>query len=337
MESSKNDDSVEENYKLFRRAVRLGNLTIARRTMLSILDMGLEHRIAFCQRLYNVMTEDIGPANPSLIITVDNMLNADEFNIKDPSSIETIEKVVRILVDSPKSNVLVWMSGMMNGCDFPQEYEDIIPALRRYLLNLSQYLEESEENSLATVERILRFDDLNTYYTVTKSQWSILCSDHSRPKLIKYYRRICHQVWIPIIFHVLNKQKSQQVANLVCHLYYIACVRDGPFSFRSTRPTHRCVIYAIWAIFHPNEVEETWDNRIFEISHSGEVEELGECGDSTEDLIFVDRQINNLPVRLRPVENFWLDKCIDVWKTLEVLPKDEDSEDEERKDEDNEE
>jgi hypothetical protein len=251
------------------------------------------------------------------MITFDNMMN--ETVLKDLNE-ERLLKIVEILVDSPKSNIFTWVES-----SFPKRKElvpekdvtddEIFVCLKYYLAELETHLDTlgAFERAIRVSRKIYELGEKYQNFFLKTVRVKELKKIYKCTSVVKNLPRIQHQFWLPLISYAANKLKNQNVADLVCHLYYITCVRLGPLSFRDRHVEFSHWIHAVWAIFNVEEIETTWVDRIFPPSLESD-EDLPPCGESVSDEIFIGRRINNLPPRLIKEENKWLEKCFKIWQ-----------------------
>jgi hypothetical protein len=309
--------STEDSFLLFRRAVRMGDIPIA----LSLMPKASKSRLQFCRDLYLILSEDIGPANPSLFIDVDNMISS--ISLDDTKA---LKEIVEILTRSLKSNIFTWISGVMilnadNKIAPDMNKDEVFMCLRCYLSNLDQYLLDRLFEK--AVETSFKIRDLYTAYpdfVITTELWKKLKLEYPCPVIVKHLSSIHHQFWIPMISHVIHRNGSQKLANLVCHIYYTTCVRIGPLTFRDIMANSCHWIHAIWAICNDEIIETTWDERIPAKSPMKEHNlDLKQCGDSLEDVIYIHLRNTNVPHRLIKDENRWLDRFLDTCNNLKYI------------------
>lgn len=245
----------DENSSAFQKAVRRSENREACLRALEALKTNHECSINLAKRMLVIASEDIGCANPSLILMVDDLIGPD----KDELDIPSLVLAADLLASSPKSRILDWAIH-----SFPQEFivqrsEDDLTALQMSLINLDEFL--SEKNFEASAEEACRIAALgrNSKTSLQKVEWKKLLALFNNPSLAKHYKKLGSSFWLP----VLNRAErcgSQKVCDLVHRLYNIGCSRSLPKAL-SMRNDDSCLLFwmhAIWSLCNVGQVEETW-------------------------------------------------------------------------------
>ena len=214
-------------------------------------------------------SEDIGPANPTLILMVDSMLSVDIPRLDHANQMAVVQ-AIEILAKSPKDRLFDWVC-----CSWPSvhsqsppsgvthPYEDVHQNLRYHLSALETHLQEKEFDYACGVAGQLHFlAEQNPKHKIAKADWTKLKKQFRGPPVFTHLAGLACQIWLPILTAAVETTKSQMTCNLVCNLYHIACTRSGRFQFRGKDGFNLFIVHAIWAICHPSEVERTWYTQI---------------------------------------------------------------------------
>ncbi len=255
---------VDENSSSCQKAVRRSNFHEAGQRLMEALFTGPLVETNILKRLFIYASEDIGPANPSLIMMIDNLLDVDNKTCNPGNQVFAM-RAIELLAKSPKDRLFDWMCGSIEQLSYNNisydmlTSDDTFTCLRTCLMKLETALQDG--NMVIAHEmagQIYLLDQVKTDFKLTTEHVTILKGDIKGPKIFKKFAKISSQFWLPVLAVAVNDSKSQKICNLVCYLYQIACRRSGRFQFRGKNGMLLFWMHAIWVLCHKDEVIETW-------------------------------------------------------------------------------
>jgi hypothetical protein len=240
---------------------------------------GPKCKIDFFRQLFLLCSKDIGPANPSLIVLIDKLIDADSPVLDTITEIDVLN-CVELVTKSPKDRTIDFLKHL-----YSQRYKITNPPkvprdeiYQRVLFLMHGIRSGMEERSLEVM-----ISPCCDIYAMQKAYPDFVFSEHEFRNLrVEFhaptitstqYRYLWTIVWLPILGYIIDRAKSeendipnellQKVLNLVCTLYNIACRRSYKVSFRSKPENLIFVIHALHAYVHYRTIEDTWwhDNR----------------------------------------------------------------------------
>jgi hypothetical protein len=224
---------------------------------------GIKCRTNILRRLFIYASEDIGPAKPSLILLLDDILSVD-----NPAEYYNTEEVfllaLQILTKSPKSRLLDWMchSTMRSSI----ETNDIYNTAEMLMFHIEDALKEKDMDRAVKYTSIFTtFAEQYSVHTITKAHFEKWRGKFGVPKIGRHYTKMSTVFWLPVLGVAYALTESLNTCILVCRLYNIACTRSKKFEFRYKEGNDLFKMHAIWALCHPKEVEATW---VFDQKHS---------------------------------------------------------------------
>lgn len=200
------------------------------------------------KRMLIYCSEDIGPAHPGLIVTVDDLL--------EKNTLTSLLQAIYLMASAYKDRTLDWMC-----CAYSLDVNDVVP-LHELASTLTTRVHELYN---ALTERRFNAACYHTCYLFglymhhknyavhrdLLKRWKT--QFHSRAKI---YNRIGSLVWLPILGHVRD-DLPQSIQSLVHRLYVIACERSGPLQFRNKGTDGLLfAMHAIYALCFPNRVSQ---------------------------------------------------------------------------------
>lgn len=217
---------------------------------------GVKCRTNILRRLFIYASEDIGPANPSLILLLDDILAVD-----DPAELYNTEEVfllaLQILVKSPKSRLLDWMCHSTLTSTI--ETTDVYDAAETLMFHIEDALKERDMDRASKYTSIFAsFAEQYVGYTVTKAIYDKWRVKFGVPKIGRHYAKMSTMFWIPVLGVAYGLTESPNTCMLVCRLYNIGCTRSKRFEFRYKEGNDLFKMHAVWALCRPNEVDASW-------------------------------------------------------------------------------
>lgn len=221
------------------------------------------------RRFYIYASEDIGPANPSLILLLDDILDVD--NPEEPYHQEIIALLaLQMLVLSPKSRIFDWVSCSVTSGTF--EFDPNMPM--DSILSSIKYMLFQLEDALMEKDFVRACEWLGKYYLVfmentgskvnfshekiSKQDFDNLKNVFKAPLIAKHFVKPSELFWLPLLGAAIKEGTEIEVAILVCRLYHIASKRSGTFSFRYKDEVKLFWIHAVWVLCNQNKIKETW-------------------------------------------------------------------------------
>jgi hypothetical protein len=278
---------------------------------------GVSVEVGLLESIYAILSEDIGPANPSLII------RAHRFLETSPLDQENLATLVELMVKSPKDRLFDWIR-----CSLIFTPVTIEKNLRLLLFKLETELEDKNFGAAVKIAGQIYHLDIEDPQYIELKEWKKMRKEFEAPCVLKACRRTSGGIWLPIMR--IAMRSTQKVCNLVCYLYNVS----GRHLLQW--------IHAIWSICNPDQVTETWyeSNDLRLVSTLLSIEER---------LAFIEahrRRENIVPIPDYALENpgmehfllqgsllrnvwregrekqmKWLLKCIKVWQEKDILPK----------------
>lgn len=245
------DFAIDENCSFFQKAVRRGDFHGALQCVLEAVMSGAPVETNILKRIYVILSEDIGPANPSLIMLANALISDGRVDQ------EILAKLVELMVKSPKDRLFDWVACCVNLQTVEVEVNEVPRKLRFLLTKLETELEEQDFRSAAlTTGQIYVLGRVHPNLQLSKDDWKRLRDEFEAPSIVKRYQTLGPNFWLPVIRVAMKS--TQKVCNLVCYLHNIACARSGRFQFRGSESSLLFWIHAVWSLCHPQRVETTW-------------------------------------------------------------------------------
>jgi hypothetical protein len=225
---------------------------------IDLVNSGKMRRTHVLKRLLIIASEDVGPANPSLILFVDDLLDVDNLNAE--FNMENFLNAIDMLAISPKSRLFDWTCCSLKHPNYFFSGKDNFGILKHALIRLECSLNDRAfEEACRDLFTVHVFDMSNKFeLSFTKDQWEA-CHKmfDSPPGFRTAYKKIIAFMWLPIM-SCAKATKNQEAYNLVCRLYYIAHGRKGSISFREKSEGVLFAVHAVWAVCNTQKVKETW-------------------------------------------------------------------------------
>lgn len=226
------------------------------------------------RRLFIYASEDIGPANPSLIMLLDDILDVD--NPQNPYLQEIFPiMMLQVMTLSPKSRIFDWIACVLThqtyGFDANMPLSSMLDTITYHLLHLEDAL--SEKDFPRACEWVGRYhfffasgggkgssakDGFKGNNKIDKKDFEKLKAKFRAPPVVKHFSKPSELFWLPVLGVATKQGTSQEVTTLICRLHHLACRRSGTFSFRYAHGVILFWIHAVWAVCHPDEVIKTW-------------------------------------------------------------------------------
>lgn len=318
--------SVDENLAFFHRSVRQGDLHGALQSALEAVMTGENPEICFFRQIYVILSEDIGPANPSLIMWAHRFLSRSSVDQ------QALAMLVEMMVKSPKDRLFDWIRLTLLEKSVPINVSQITRHLRLLLLKLETELEDKNFGAAVRIAGQIYHLDIEYPQEIPKEDWVKIRKEFDAPHILKKYRRTAFSIWLPIM--KIAMQSTQKTCNLVCYLYDITTTCDKLYLLQW--------IHAIWAICNSKQVGITW-------YESSDLRLVSSLSSKDERLQFIEahrRRENIIPIQKIPIEGSfvehfilkeshlryvwkegrerqmdWLLKCIQLWKKEGTLDK----------------
>jgi len=269
------------------------------------------------RRLFIYASEDIGPANPSLILLLDDILDVDNPQNQYLQEIIPI-MILHVMTLSPKSRMFDWIADVLThqtyDFDGNMPLNSMLDTITYHLLHLEDALGEKDFPRACewlgryyyffSDERSARSSDTK----ILKTDFDKLKSKFNAPPVVKHFAKPSELFWLPVLGIAVKQGMSQEVATLVCRLHHIACRRSGTFSFRYVHGVILFWIHAVWALCNPDEIKRTWSgdqchSQIREVMDYPEVLKLcSSYSERSRDEVVVDGK------KLYPMPDYALDK-----------------------------
>ena len=212
------------------------------------------------RRLYIMAVEDIGPANPSLVVFIDDLFDPDtpRDSIKD---LRIVLDVVELLTKSYKDRTNDW-AAIPDVSALPEPMAELSEA---YLLSQLTCLKDTLqrrnfEQAAEYANRIYclhqRYPDFSLPHETSK-RWK---QSFKPGAPYRHYKKLSSQFWLPILGVASQEGANEYVCILVYRLYHLAVVRSGPLMFRNMKRSDMKLFWmqAIHSICYPENVEESW-------------------------------------------------------------------------------
>lgn len=248
-----NGFNVEENNAAFLIAVRRGWRDEALMRALEALTTNKESSYDLAKRMLVIASEEIGAANPSIIIMIDALLGPDQLEINH----DCLLLAVQLLTVSPKCRLFSWIMMTLEPQDL--DMNDDFSSLKILLINLDEYIKEGHfEGACRELCRLWKLSKTSTLH-LSKLEWEKIIMIFESPRLVKSFKSLWTCGWVPLLSRA-ERCGDQKVCNLVYKLYNIGCSRHK-LSDLSLKKFERLVVFQIhaaWALCHQNEVIETW-------------------------------------------------------------------------------
>ena len=255
------------------------------------------------RRFYIYASEDIGPANPSLILLLDDILDVD--NPDKPYHQEMVALLaLQMLVLSPKSRIFDWVSGAVISETF--QFDPNMPM--DSILSSIKYMLFQLEDALIEKDFIRASEWLGKYYLVfmentgsqvnfghekiSKQDFDNLKNVFKAPIVAKHFVKPSELFWLPVLGVATREGTETEVAILICRLCHIASKRSGTFSFRYKHEVKLFWIHAVWVLCNQDQIKETWygdqnHRQIGTLSSYDEMVKLGTIHAKRENLLGV--------------------------------------------------
>lgn len=214
------------------------------------------------KKLLLFASAEIGPANPSITLMLDDFL---EFDCQGEQWQEEIIGMLctEILTKSPKSRLFSWaISCAFDNEQFGQKFEaaELVQRVEFLLLKLEDNINERDfEGATTTLAQYRALAEANPLARLDKDWFAKWKEYFKAPVIIKSnLLKIYHQIWIPILAAACRPGVAQEVCTLCCRLYHITIGRNGAWNWRGDTNADIFCLHAIWAICNQSEVLRSW-------------------------------------------------------------------------------
>lgn len=314
---------ISENLSFFHVSVRRGDFHGALQSALEAVMTGEIAENDILKSIYVILSEDIGPANPSLIIWAHRILE------RGSPDQQALALLVERMVESPKDRLFDWVLRSLTFSPVIPEVNQVRRHFRFLLFKLETELEDKNFETAVQIAGQIHCLDIGYPKSIEEKDWKKLRREFEASVVLEKCRRTSGGIWLPIM--KIARRSNQKVCNLVFYLYRISyiCRRQCMLQW----------VHAIWSICKPDQVVETWyespDPHLVLLAE--ERLEFIEAHRRWENIIPIPNYIlDNSGVehfilqvsRLRNVrENGmeeqmeWLLKCLQVWKLAGILDK----------------
>jgi hypothetical protein len=194
---------------------------------------------------------EIGPANPSLIVMIDNLIGRDTLT----PDYSNIVLAVELLCISPKSNLFNLIYETLSLSPITQRNTNEITSVTTSLVYLESYLVDKHFQPACEEAFKLYYLKCN----IDKELWVKLSAIFENPMRAKHLRKAYATFWLPVLA-IAERCESQVVCDLIHRMYNIGCSRSKTTNI-SIRDDARILvlwIHAIWVLCNPKVVEDTW-------------------------------------------------------------------------------
>jgi len=194
---------------------------------------------------------EIGPANPSMIVMIDNLIGRDVLAL----DYENVMTAVQLLCLSPKSRLFASMYQTLSLGEVTQRHEVVETALKTSLVYVETYLLDNDfQLAIQEAYKLYRLEchvDIN--------MWNRLSRIFLNPMRAKSFRKASATFWLPVLSRA-ERCESQRVCNLVHRIYNIAHARSKytKIALREDKRVFSLWIHALWVLCNPERVENTW-------------------------------------------------------------------------------
>jgi hypothetical protein len=321
--------AADENLNFFHQSVRQGDLHGALQSALEAVMTGENVKIDFFRQIYVILSADVGPANPSLIML------AHRFLWRGSVDQQTLAMLVEMIVKSPKDRLFDWVRhSLILTLDnsIPTNANQITRHLRLLLIKLEMELEDKNFGAAVQIAGRVYHLDIAYPQEISNEDWTKMRREFDAPRIVTKCRRTAWSIWLPIVKMAMHS--TQKVCNLVCYLYDITTNCRQLYLLQW--------IHAIWAICNTEQVGITW-------YESSDLRLVSSLSPLDERLRFIEahrRRENIVPIKKliveRPFVKYmilkethlryvwregreeqmrWLLECIRLWKDVGTLDK----------------
>jgi hypothetical protein len=195
-------------------------------------------------------TLEVGPANPSLVVMIDDLMR-DTAHV----DFDNVVTAAELLCNSPKCRLFAWMYDFYQTCTVEQRHEVPEKALTTSLVFIETYLSDGDFEKV--VVEAWKIFNLGCY--VDKEMWKRLKTLCSNPANVEYLSKGCACFWIPVLSKA-QRCGSQIVCNMVYRLYHVACSRSlhSKISLREDRKVFSIWIHGVWMLCNVDSVEGSY-------------------------------------------------------------------------------
>lgn len=245
-----NGFNQDENIESLKIAIRRNLPTDAMFRCLESLRTNSECGHELVREMLLTASIDVGPANPSLVLMIDDLIGRDMF-IPD---FDNVLIAVELLSNSPKCRLFGWIYDFYAAAKVEQRSEIVENSLTSSIVFIETYL--SDDLFEKVIEEAAKVCELICH--VDKELWKRLCNLCQNPSRAKYLSKASATFWIPVLARA-ERCGSQTVCNVVHRLYDIASSRSlqSKISLREDRRVFAMWSHAVWVLCNIKSVEET--------------------------------------------------------------------------------
>lgn len=246
-----NGFNYDENIESLKLAIRRCESNDAMFRVLESLRTNLECGYDTVKELILSASFEIGAANPSLILMIDNLIGRDVLTL----NYANITMAAELLCLSPKSRLFAWLYHNTILTVPIQRHEDSEIALKTSLIYIDLYLVDKEFQF--AVEEAYKVNQLKC--TVDKSLWKRLSVVFGTPFRAIHTQKTTSAFWLPVLSRA-ERCGNQKVCNLVHRIYNIAHTRtkQTKLHLRDNERVFGLWIHALWVLCNLGQVETSW-------------------------------------------------------------------------------
>lgn len=209
------------------------------------------------RRMFIMCSEDIGPANPSLILLVDDFFDPD-VPYNNIEKLKTALSALEVMVKSPKDRTLDWCHSIRPHETFAEVNTEMVYDQLRTLRTSLQ--EKSFDKACSNATRLYQMHEQGKDFSLSSDTFGKWKKEFNCSTIVRHYKKISSQFWLPVLEVATQEGANEYMCMLVHRLYHICCVRGGKLEFRNMKRGDMKTfwMHACWAICNPSKIEETW-------------------------------------------------------------------------------
>jgi len=229
-----------------------GETEMAMSAVLEILNIDQYFSFMIVRQLLLFSSYQIGSANPSLILMIDDLISRD-INTCDTNNILL---AVEILCTSPKCDSFVTSCEVLKRPDVVLRADDDYTSLKASLVYIESYIEDGYFQAAVEEAGLIYYLHKNPRIALDEIVWNKLCALFAHPSMINKWNKISATFWLPLLSKA-EHGTSQKVCDLVHRLYAIVH-NNYKVKMRDDENNIVLWIHALWSLTHVKEVEDSW-------------------------------------------------------------------------------